>query len=298
MADRRRIRAAALQLAFHPDADLDALLTRVEQHLAMAADWRVDLAVLPELFSLSLLAGQPTPIDASQAMTWLAERTPDLIGRLAERARAHDLTLVAGSHPVLKGDAPVNTGFLMTPDGAVHAQEKLHPTPDEKRAWGMVGGRGLSVMETPAGRVAVLVCYDVEFPELARQAALLGAEILCVPYLTDSRAGHLRVTLCARARAVENHVYVIAAGAIGMMRGVANMDASYAESGVYTPSDIGFAREGIAALAPAQDETPAIADLDLDALMRARAGGSVRPLDDRRTDLYETIWRGDAEAGA
>jgi len=136
----------------------------------------------------------------------------------------------------------------------------------------------------------VLICYDSEFPELARRLADEGAKIIFVPYATDDRPGHLRVRYCAHARAIENQLYVVTAGNVGNLPGVANMDVNYAQSAIITPCDFPFARDGLAAEASENVETIAVADLHMDSLAEARRSGTVRNLRDRRFDLYRIVW--------
>lgn len=148
------------------------------------------------------------------------------------------------------------------------------------------------MFDTDKGKVAIQVCYDVEFPELGRLAAEAGAQIIFVPFCTDERYAYLRVRYCAQARCVENHVYVAMAGTVGNLPDVENMDIQYAQSGIFTPSDIPFTRDGIAAECTPNVETVVIDDVDLELLKRHRQTGSVLNWRDRRTDLYEVRFVG------
>jgi predicted amidohydrolase len=198
----------------------------------------------------------------------------------------YNINIIGGTHIVEDQGRLKNTAFLFRRDGTVERQEKLHITPNERRWWGIEPGDAPLVFDTDEGKVAILVCYDVEFPELARIAVDRGARILFVPYCTEDRQGHLRVRYCAQARAVESQVYVVTAGTCGNLPAVENMDVQYAQSAVFTPSDFSFPRDGIAAEANANVEMVVIADLDLELLRRHHRRGSVRQLQDRRKDLY------------
>ena len=171
-------------------------------------------------------------------------------------------------------------------DGTLERQAKLHITPAERKWWGVEPGDRVDVFDTDCGRVAILICYDVEFPELARIAAGKGADLIFVPFNTDERAGYLRVRTCAQARAIENQVYVVIAGCVGNLPFVDNADIHYAQSGIFTPSDIAFERDGVAAECTPNIETMVMSDLDLEILRRARYSGTVQNWKDRRTDLY------------
>jgi predicted amidohydrolase len=132
-----------------------------------------------------------------------------------------------------------------------------------------------------------LICYDVEFPELARLLALQGMEILFVPFLTDTQNAFTRVRCCAQARAIENECYVAIAGGVGNIPRVHNMDIQFSQSAVFTPSDFAFPTNGVKAEATENTESVLIADLELDLLKKFRSHGSVHNLQDRRTDLFE-----------
>ena len=140
--------------------------------------------------------------------------------------------------------------------------------------------------------MAILVSYDVNFPELARIAAARGAQILFVPFSADDRASYLRTRYGAVARAVENDVFVAISGCTGNLPFVANADVHYAQSGIFTPLDFSFARDGIAAECTPNIETLVMADVDLELLRRHRYSGTVQPWTDRRDDLYGVVWDG------
>jgi predicted amidohydrolase len=176
-------------------------------------------------------------------------------------------------------------------DGTMASQDKIHPTPNESYWWNIAGGDEVRLIETDCGPVAVLICYDVEFPELARHLTDQGIDVLFVPFLTDERQSYQRVRYCAQARAIENQIYVAMAGSCGNLPNVQNMDIHYAQSCILTPCDFPFARDGIAADTTPNVEMVAIADLSLRALREARHNGTVRNLKDRRHDLYSVVWR-------
>ncbi|MFT5460678.1 MAG: putative amidohydrolase, partial [Myxococcota bacterium] len=216
----------------------------------------------------------------------LGDRYREMFKRFAVET---GLFIVGGSHPVRVGDGIQNMAHLFTPGGQVHTQPKLHVTPNERSEYGIVPGDKLAVFDTGLARVAMLVCYDIEFPELSRLLTLAGAEILLVPFSTDERKAYLRVRYSAHARAVENIVYVALSGNVGNLPQVTNFLINYGHAAICTPCDFAFPIDGLAAVADTGSETVVIADLDLDALHQSREIGSVRPLRDRRADLFELV---------
>jgi predicted amidohydrolase len=153
----------------------------------------------------------------------------------------------------------------------------------------MKGGSDIHVFDTDCGKVGILICYDVEFPELGRILAQQGMQILFVPFLTDTQNGYNRVRFCAQARAVENECYVAIAGCVGNLPRVSNMDLQYAQSAVLTPSDFAFPVTGVKADATPNTEMIVVADVDLVLLKELHAFGSVQTLKDMRHDLYEVV---------
>ncbi|MBO6762764.1 MAG: carbon-nitrogen hydrolase family protein, partial [Roseivirga sp.] len=171
-------------------------------------------------------------------------------------------------------------------DGKIDRYEKLHATPDEKKVWAMSGGSKIQTFDTDCGKIGILICYDVEFPELSRLLADDGMDILFVPFLTDTQNGYSRVRHCAQARAIENECYVAIAGSVGNLPNVHNMDIQYAQSMVFTPCDFQFPTNGIKAEATPNTEMIVIADVDVDLLTELHNVGSVKNLKDRRTDIF------------
>jgi len=168
-------------------------------------------------------------------------------------------------------------------------------TPDEKTYWGLRGGNELRVFETDVARVGVLICYDVEFPELPRLLAAEGMQVLFVPFWTDTKNAYLRVRACAAARAIENECYVMITGSVGNLPRVENMDIQYSQAAVFSPADFAFPHDAVIAEATPNTEMTLISDLDLDLLKDLRHTGSVRNTLDRRTDLYTLSWRDDEQ---
>jgi predicted amidohydrolase len=212
---------------------------------------------------------------------------------MSRLAVSYNVNIIGGSHPTREADGEVyNISYVFLRDGSIHEQHKIHPTPNERYWWNVKGGNKVNVIDTDCGPIGVLICYDVEFPEIVRHVVDQGAAIVFVPFCTDERQSYLRVRYCSQARAVENQCYVVMAGNVGNLPKVDNMDIQYSQSCVLTPCDFPFARDGIAADTTPNVEMVAIADLPLDSLRGARQGGTVQNLKDRRFDLYSVTWRG------
>jgi predicted amidohydrolase len=269
-----------------PYKDLEELLQQAEFFVDAVSGYRSDFALFPEFFDAPLMAGD-NHLSEPAAIRNLAAHTPAIIQRLSELAISYNINIISGSLPETVNNRLYNVGYLCKRDGTVERYEKLHVTPDEVKVWGMEPGNQLKVFDTDCGKIGILICYDVEFPELSRLLADEGMDILFVPFLTDTQNGYSRVRYCAQARAIENECYVAIAGSVGNLPKVHNMDIQYAQSMVFTPCDFAFPANGIKAEATPNNEMILIVDLDIDLLRELHQFGSVRNLRDRRKDIYE-----------
>lgn len=282
----RSVRVTAGQYRMRKIGRWEDLEEQVEFFVSAAAEYHSHFLLLPELFTVQLFSTMPRELDPLEAVARLTEYEEPYRALFLRLAREHGLHIVAGSTPVRRGDEIRNSAFLFTPGGEVHEQEKLQVTPNEREEYGIAPGAGLKVFDTGLARIAIVICYDIEFPELARLYAEAGAEILFVPFSTDERKAYMRVRHTAHARAVENQVYVVLAGNVGNLPGVENFLINYGQAAILTPCDFSFPKDGVAATAETSGETVVIADLDLGTLDLARDMGSVRPMRDLRRDLY------------
>lgn len=287
------VRVATVQYLQRAISSFDEFTDIVRYFVDTVADYKSDFVVFPEYFAMQLLSIENTPLKPREAILKLAEYNDRLETLFREMALRYNVNIVAGSHPALQPDGRLlNLAHVFLRDGSVYEQPKIHPTPSERYWWQVEGGDYVRAIQTDAGTIGVLVCYDSEFPELTRHLVDQGADILFVPYSTEERNGHLRVRYCAHARAVENQIYVVTSGNTGNLPRVHNMDIHYAQSAIITPCDFPFGRDGVAADTTPNVEMIAFADIDLAALVTARAHGTVQNLKDRRHDLYAVQWRG------
>ncbi|MCU0360188.1 MAG: bifunctional GNAT family N-acetyltransferase/carbon-nitrogen hydrolase family protein [Bacteroidia bacterium] len=283
------VRVCAIQYQMRMIKNFEEFAQNCEYFVDVASDYRCDIVLFPEMLTMQLLTFLPNKSPGS-AIRSLNNFTTKYVSLFTELAIKYNINIIGGSHFAIENDNLYNISYLFRRDGSVEKQYKLHITPHEKKWWGVKPGNTVEVFDTDCGKISILICYDVEFPELARIAVNKGAQVIFVPFNTDERRGYLRVRYCAQARAIENQVYMVLAGCVGNIPAVENMDIHYAQSAVFTPSDVEFHREGIATEAPANNETLIFQDLDLDLLNRNREYGSVQTLKDRRKDLYSITY--------
>jgi predicted amidohydrolase/GNAT superfamily N-acetyltransferase len=285
------VRIGTVQWQMRPLESVDAFLHQVEFFVDSVAGHNADFVLFPEFFSTPLLT-QFQELDPPQAMRALAAHTEEIRERIGQLAVSYNINIVAGTMPLHRDTHLYNVSYFLRRDGSWDAQYKLHITPDERTSWGVVGGSKLRVFDSDMGKVGILICYDVEFPELGRLLMQNGMKLLFVPFWTDTQNSYLRVRLCAQARAVENECYVAITGNVGSLPEVENIDIQYSQTAIFSPSDFAFPQSAIMAEAAPNTETTLVVDVDLDLLKDLRNEGTVRNFHDRRVDLYELVWKG------
>ena len=204
--------------------------------------------------------------------------------------------IIGGTHIISRNGKLYNVAHLFYPNGRIEEQAKLHITPSEIKEWNMSAGDDFRVFDTEKGRIALLTCYDIEFPEIVRMAKAKGADVIFCPSCTDDRHGFHRGRYTSHARAIENQVYVVLTGTVGSLPTVDFMRANFGQAAVITPNDIPFPPKGLLVEGELNNDMIVTADLDLSLLYEVRERGSVTTWRDRRTDLY-TDWE-EAESAA
>lgn len=284
----KKVRVCAIQYELRKIRSFKEFAQQCEYFTDVASNYKSDFALFPELFTTQLLSlHEYKSMSPEDSIRKLDEYTEDYIALFSRLSIEYNINIIAGTHLQVENENLFNISYLFKRDGTYEKQYKIHITSNEAKWWGVKPGNEIKVFNTDCGKVAINICYDVEFPEIARIGCQKGAKILFVPFSTDEKHGHLRVRICSQSRAIENQIFVVTAGTIGNIPSVENMDINYAQSGIYTPSDFSFPPDAIAGEASTNIETVVIADLDLASIERARNTGTVLNWKDRRFDMYE-----------
>ncbi len=284
------VRICVVQYMMKQISSFEEFAKQVEYYTDVASDAGSDFAVFPEIFTTQLMSFLDEKVP-SKAIQRLTEFTEDYIELFTELAVRYNVNIIGGSHVVEEEGQIYNIAYLFRRDGTIEKQYKLHITPNERKWWGISRGDQVKVFNTDCGKIAIQICYDIEFPELARIATDKGAKIIFTPFCTEDRQGYLRVRYCAQARAVENQIYTVIAGTVGNLPQTENMDIQYAQSAIFAPSDFEFARDGIVGECNPNIEMVIIGDVDLEILRRQRQSGTVNQLKDRRRDIYSIRYK-------
>ena len=275
------IRLAACQYAIELHETWDAYADHLQGLCAEAVAAGARLLLLPEYAGL-VLSGQLRGEQRGDLLGSIAGIQP-LIGAWAalceSMARRWGIYLQPGSVPVLDNDGAYrNRAWLFGPEGPLGYQDKLMMTRFEREQWGISAGQGLRVFDTALGRVGILICYDNEFPMLARQLAELGADLILAPSCTDTEAGYHRVRIGAQARALENQIAVLQSPTVGLAAWSPALDENTGRAGLFVPPDHGMPGEGVVALSAAREPGRSqwlVCDVDLEEVRRVRREGQV-----------------------
>ncbi|SEG29902.1 carbon-nitrogen hydrolase family protein [Paenibacillus sp. UNC499MF] len=283
-----KFRVSAVQHHLHTISSFEEFADQVEHYVKTAQEFDSDFVLFPELFTTQLLSIR-NPGEEALTINDLPSFTDSYMELFKGLAKSTGMHLIGGTHIIEDGERLYNSAFLFYPDGRVGEQRKLHITPTEVKEWNMGAGDALQVFDTDKGRIAILVCYDMEFPEIVRMAKARGADVIFCPSCTDDRHGFHRVRYSCHARTIENQIYVVVTGTIGSLPTVDFMRGNFGQAAVLTPNDVPFPPRGILAEGEINDDMIITADLDLALLEEVREKGSVTTWRDRRTDLY-TDW--------
>lgn len=280
-----KLRVSAVQYHLHTIQNFDAFAKQVEHYIKTAEEFGADFVLFPEYFSTQLMSigdGQGNALTINDLPDF-TEQYRFLFVNLAKQTKMH---IIGGTHVIRQKGRLYNVAHLFYPDGRIAQQSKLHITPIEVKRWGITPGESLQVFETEKGTIAMLTCYDIEFPEIVRIAKAKGADMIFSPSCTDDRHGFYRVRYTSHARAIENEVYVVSTGTVGALPTVDAMRANFGQAAIITPNDIPFPPRGILAEGEINQDMIVTADLDLELLHLVRKRGSVATWRDRRIDLY------------
>ena len=274
----RRLRLAAAQYPIDRLEGWQAYEAKLAAWVAEAVAAGAQLLVFPEYGAMELasLFPEPVPGDLLAQLPAVASLESKVVELHQELARRHGVHILGASLPVVAGAGRYhNRAFLYGPDGRTGFQDKIVMTRFEREDWGVSGAPTLRLFDTAFGRLGVCICYDVEFPLLARTLAEAGAELIVAPSVTETLHGYWRVRVGAQARALENQCYVVHAPVVGEARWSPAVDVGRGAAAVYGPPDQGFPADGVVAIGELDRPGWVHAEIDLDLVARVRAEGMV-----------------------
>jgi predicted amidohydrolase len=256
----------------------DEYAAKIGRWVAEAAGEGAKMLLFPEYFSMELASLFPEEVykSLSRQLGEMQTVLPDFVMLFADMAEQHGVHIVAGSFPVRQPDGGYrNRAFLFRPDGASEYQDKLQMTRFENEQWLIAAGDEIKTFDTEFGRIGINICYDSEFPMIAREQVEAGADLILVPSCTDTTAGYWRVRIGCQARALENQCYVVQSPTVGLAPWSEAVDVNIGAAGVYTPVDYGYPDNGVLAIGELNQAQWVYADIDLGSIANIRKTGQV-----------------------
>ncbi|WP_171048954.1 nitrilase-related carbon-nitrogen hydrolase [Sulfitobacter sp. BSw21498] len=279
--------------------DLAAWLAELEARVAQTAARGGHMLVLPEFACAQWLSFAPVDLPTESTMGWLYECGEIALDAIADMSARYGISILAGTIPFAAGlqegtPTYLNRAWLLTPEGARHAQDKLSLTPLEAQGAGgvTVHGETINVIEWNGLRIAMIICLDSEFTHLWSRLGQLDLDLIIIPAKTDMITGYNRVFSCARARAIELQTVVCVLGAVGVPFGQPLTDTGVGGASVFLPCDVGVALDGIhVTLAPQTaammtDRILIATDIPVGACRRVRNGHA-------EAEVCPAIWNAD-----
>jgi predicted amidohydrolase len=242
------VKVASAQYDISFLANWQAYQDKVDHWVVEAAHQNAKILLFPEYASMELasLFGKDVYSSLGKQLAAMQSVHDDYLDLFKRLAKQHQCLIQSGSFPVCcEPGVYCNRAYLFMPDGMVDYQDKLIMTRFENEQWLVKGGKKLKCFDTEYGKIAINICYDSEFPMLARKQVEMGANLILVPSCTDTLAGYHRVKIGCQARALENQCYVVQSCLVGHAPWSEAVDVNIGAAGIYTPVDRGFPDNGV-----------------------------------------------------
>ena len=217
MSDGALVTVACIQLA-PVIGDAAASLKRIDVGLRDAAGRGANIVVLPELANCGYMFA-----DREELLASAQPLDGPYIGQLVRTASELGIVIASGFSELAAGDEVYNSAVIVDRNGVLARYRKTHLWNTEKSC-GFVAGDGYPpVIDTQYGRLGLMICYDLEFPEWVRRIALDGADLLCAPVNwplyprpAAERPGEI---IRVQSDAAVNRMFIAAADRVGHERG-------------------------------------------------------------------------------
>lgn len=244
------LKIAAAQYSLNSHNSLEDFKINAEKWVQEASHNKARLLVFPEYGSIELISllSEEVQKDLAQQLSDIQKFRDDFIQLYVELAKKYDVYIIAPSFPWLETpDYFVNRAFLINPNGLYGYQDKQMMTRFEDEEWKVSTPKEkvLNSFDVDGVKVGISICFDVEFPDFARELAIEGVEVLIAPSCTEGIAGMNRIHVGARARALENQFYVVVSQTVGMVHYSEAIDKNTGMAAIYSTCDFGFPDDGI-----------------------------------------------------
>ncbi len=269
------IKVAAAQYPIDQIASFLYYEDKITKWVGEAAAAEAKLLVFPEYSGWELVSLFPEEKDLASQMENLQTFLQKYIRLFSSVSQQFGLHILAGTFPVkVESGTYRNRAYFFGPNGSMVYQDKLIMTRFEKEKLGFIqGDHQIKIIRTEFGSIGINICYDVEFPFIARKQALAGAEILLVPSCTDSLAGYSRVRVGCRARALENQFFVVQSTTVGTAPWTEALDENVGSASIFFTPENSVIQNGVLAGGNLNEPGWVYADVDLSLIRQVRSQG-------------------------
>ncbi|MCB0184784.1 MAG: carbon-nitrogen hydrolase family protein [Caldilineaceae bacterium] len=278
MHDQSLVTVAASQYPVEFIGSWQRYAAKIEQLICQAVEQGAEIILFPEYGCLELASLFPHKIygDLQRQLVALQSLVADYRNLHRQLACKYGIYLVSSSFPIRLEDGSYrNRAYFCFPDGTLDYQDKLIMTRWEREQWNISPGQAIKVFRTRFGLVGINICYDSEFPLIARAQVEMGAKLILTPSFTEASAGYHRVRIGCRARALENQCYVVMSPLVGDAEWTLSIEHGYGRAGIFTPVDVGFPEDGILAQGTLNQPQWVISQIDLATVDIVREHGNV-----------------------
>lgn len=282
---KKTARICTVQQILKPAEDFNEYAGRVKYFVDTAASYKSDFVIFPELNTLSLFPEVIEKEDINRFISGFTGRYINLFRELAVEAK---INIISGSTITCEEDKYYNSFFSFDKTGDVQSYKKIHLTRFDKEFLNLSAGNIPGYFAGSFCKTGIASGYDVQFPEIVREIADFGADILFVPYIAENEKEFKKIKITAESRTVENQIFVVMTGISGSCEAVKGKKF-YSRATVITPPDYVFPSEKFQSVITENTEDVIITDLNLELLARNRRVGDSSNVADRRNDLYKII---------
>lgn len=275
------IKIASCQYQMELLPDWQQYQRKIEEIVEQAKTQDVQLLLLPEYAGTEIACKKfKTEVELFDYLQPLIKKYLDFYQILAKQ---FNMYIQPGT--IIEKIAPahfVNRAYLISPNGVIGYQDKLQLTEFEKTIPVLKQGEQQTLFDTSFGKIGIAICYDSEFPEYTQKLVHAGAMLILVPSYTSSLAGYHRVSLCCRARAIENQCYIAVSYVVNKVDLSGNAENTFGQAAIFGPADNDFPDDGVVALGDMNRKQLITADISFEKIIQVRKNGQVHNFEDTK----------------
>ena len=252
-------------------------VTNLDKWFGDAKSQGCEMVVFPEYASMELvsLLKDSYKMTLHQQLEKIQDLHNSFLDLFKKMAVKYSVYTIAPSFPIAVGNKYINRAYVISPNGKYDFQDKIHMTRFEDD-WGVSSGETeLKIFDTKLGRFAVQICFDIEFAWASSLLAKSNVHLIFAPSCTEGLQGMNRVHIGAKARALENQVYIGVSQVVGEAPWSLAVDKNNGIAALYGPVDVTFPEDGTLVKGELNESTWVVSDIEIQKLENVRKNGHV-----------------------